>query len=180
KKREPLPPGPQGWPILGNLLQDPQRRHWLKYDEWTRRYGDVVRITSFGETTIILGSAQAASDLLDTEDDVYRGMFIEKGATVYKLNLTWQLGCRGILHDEKTYPSPFRFHPTRFLDANGNLKTLTRTEDPGFVAFGFGRRYCPPNCNAENSVFLYVASVLYIFDICKAKDAPGRDIVPEL
>jgi hypothetical protein len=39
KKRGPLPPGPRGWPILGNVLQNPQRRHWLKYDEWTKRYG---------------------------------------------------------------------------------------------------------------------------------------------
>jgi len=108
-----------------------------------------------------------------TEDNVYRGMFIEKGATVYT-NI-W-----GILHDEKTYPSPFRFHPARFLDANGNLKTLAKTEDPGFVAFGFGRRSCPGFRLAENSVFLYVAFVLYVFDICKAKDASGRDIVPEL
>ncbi|KAI0259000.1 cytochrome P450 [Gloeopeniophorella convolvens] len=108
-----------------------------------------------------------------TEDDVYRGMFIEKGTTVYA-NI-WS-----ILHDEKTYPSPFVFQPERFLNVDGSTKILAKTEDPGFIAFGFGRRICPGIHLAENSVFLYVASILYLFNISKARDADGREIVPEV
>jgi hypothetical protein len=35
----PLPPGPRGWPIIGNLLDRPQRQEWLTYSDWGRRYG---------------------------------------------------------------------------------------------------------------------------------------------
>ena len=34
-----LPPGPKGWPILGNVLDIPSKFQWLKYTEWTKQYG---------------------------------------------------------------------------------------------------------------------------------------------
>ena len=38
----PLPPGPKGWPIIGNMLQLPKSRPWVKMEEWTREYGKSV------------------------------------------------------------------------------------------------------------------------------------------
>jgi hypothetical protein len=35
----PLPPGPKGLPIIGNLLDIPQEKPWLVYNEWADRYG---------------------------------------------------------------------------------------------------------------------------------------------
>jgi hypothetical protein len=34
KRKEKLPPGPGGLPILGNLLQIPKDRAWLVFSEW--------------------------------------------------------------------------------------------------------------------------------------------------
>ena len=34
-----LPPGPKGWPIIGNMLDMPSSFHWLKYAEWSKQYG---------------------------------------------------------------------------------------------------------------------------------------------
>ena len=35
----PLPPGPKGYPIIGNLFDMPVHKPWLVYDEWRRTYG---------------------------------------------------------------------------------------------------------------------------------------------
>lgn len=43
--------------------------------------------------------------------------------------------CRGLAHDEETYPQPFEFNPERFINEDGAL----REDDCSFV-FGFGRR----------------------------------------
>ena len=35
-----LPPGPPQAPLVGNLFQMPKERHWLKYAEWAKQYGE--------------------------------------------------------------------------------------------------------------------------------------------
>ncbi|KAJ7636944.1 cytochrome P450 [Roridomyces roridus] len=64
-------PGPPGVPIIGNVLQIPKDRQWLKWAEWKEKYGDVYRISIFGTPTIILSSFQAATDLLETRGNIY-------------------------------------------------------------------------------------------------------------
>lgn len=34
-----LPPGPTGYPLIGNLLDLPAEREWETYTEWSKRYG---------------------------------------------------------------------------------------------------------------------------------------------
>ncbi|KAA1478712.1 cytochrome P450 [Dentipellis sp. KUC8613] len=110
-----------------------------------------------------------------TKDDTYNGFFIEKGATVYA-----NIWCVSILHDERTYHSPYEFLPERFLDDAGALRALDKMEDPSWTAFGFGRRICPGMHLADNSIFIYIASILYIFRIVKAVGDDGVDIEPEV
>ena len=42
--------------------------------------------------------------------------------------------------DETVFPEPKQFRPERYLDDQGALRTLDRSEDPVAIAFGFGRR----------------------------------------
>jgi hypothetical protein len=35
----PLPPGPKGFPIIGNLLDMPTDKPWLVYNQWSKTYG---------------------------------------------------------------------------------------------------------------------------------------------
>jgi hypothetical protein len=35
----PLPPGPKGYPLIGNLFDIPVERPWVVYDEWRKTYG---------------------------------------------------------------------------------------------------------------------------------------------
>ena len=35
----PLPPGPKGYPLIGNLFDMPVDKSWVVYDEWRKTYG---------------------------------------------------------------------------------------------------------------------------------------------
>jgi len=35
----PYPPGPQGYPVIGNVLDIPKEAPWERYDEWAKQYG---------------------------------------------------------------------------------------------------------------------------------------------
>jgi hypothetical protein len=67
----PLPPGPRPLPLIGNLLDMPKEKDWLTYRAWNDQYGDVVYINALGQKIVILGSAQAVSDLLEQRGSIY-------------------------------------------------------------------------------------------------------------
>ncbi|KAF7441405.1 hypothetical protein PC9H_001755 [Pleurotus ostreatus] len=74
KARLPLPPGPKGYPIVGNLFDKPTEYHWVKYLEWSKQYeldSDVVSFHVFGQPTIILNSRKAVNDLLSVRSSLY-------------------------------------------------------------------------------------------------------------
>ena len=39
RDRLSLPPGPKGWPLIGNLLDMPQSNFAKVYTNWARKYG---------------------------------------------------------------------------------------------------------------------------------------------
>lgn len=67
----PLPPGPKPLPLIGNLLDIPQKKEWLTYNSWNEQYGDVVYIEALGQKIVILGSATAVNDLMERRSAVY-------------------------------------------------------------------------------------------------------------
>ena len=46
RRKRPLPPGPKGLPILGNIFDVPKTREWLVYHEWARQYGGLNMASS--------------------------------------------------------------------------------------------------------------------------------------
>jgi hypothetical protein len=40
-----LPPGPRGYPIIGNLLEMKTGGQWLKFTEWQKTYGQFIAST---------------------------------------------------------------------------------------------------------------------------------------
>jgi hypothetical protein len=91
--RLPYPPGPKGYPVIGNVLDIPQDIPlWKaamsmagKYSEWlafavrvcglTPVYvdSDVLYLNMLGADHIILNSSEAISDLLDKRSAIYSG-----------------------------------------------------------------------------------------------------------
>ncbi|KAF7348416.1 hypothetical protein MSAN_01795800 [Mycena sanguinolenta] len=103
-----------------------------------------------------------------SDDDIYEGYFIPKGTMV--LPNVWAM-----VHDEAMYPNPDKFHPERFLNADGQLNG-----DDQILGFGFGRRACAGRYAADATVWATIVSVLSTFDITKAKDETGKEIEIEL
>ncbi|KAK0206061.1 cytochrome P450 oxidoreductase OrdA-like protein [Desarmillaria ectypa] len=92
-----------------------------------------------------------------SQDDIYQGYLIPKGAVIMP-NL------HHMARDPATYHSPDVFEPQRFLGWDG------RDPEPDIdIAFGFGRRICPGNVLADQTLFLAFAMILSVFDI-KADD----------
>ncbi|KAL4267769.1 cytochrome P450 family protein [Pleurotus pulmonarius] len=77
----PLPPGPKGWPILGNIDVLPSDQVWIKYAELGRQYGGIVYLEVMGSPIIILNDAKHAFNMLATKSRNYsdRPKFIMTG-----------------------------------------------------------------------------------------------------
>ena len=57
RRRSGLPPGPWGWPVVGNALQiDPNAPH-LTLDKWAKQYGDLYTINLMGKYVVVPSSA---------------------------------------------------------------------------------------------------------------------------
>ncbi|ETS84929.1 hypothetical protein PFICI_02954 [Pestalotiopsis fici W106-1] len=96
------------------------------------------------------------------QDDVYEGMFIPAGTTVFA-NAT------AITKNPDTYAEPSQFDPDRY----------DRGEPHPSGNFGFGRRKCPGNWLALASVYMFLATFLTIFELEQVIGEDGKPIVPE-
>ena len=90
RSRLTLPPGPKPWPILGNVPDIPTIRPWEKYRQWCYMYSkcpslylcnipdasnyldsDIISLRFPTQFTIVLGSVDAATDLLEKRSHLY-------------------------------------------------------------------------------------------------------------
>jgi hypothetical protein len=69
--RLPLPPGPRGLPIFGNMYQVAAEYPWKQQVAWTEKYGPVFSLKLGQRTVIVLGTFKSASDLLDKRSRIY-------------------------------------------------------------------------------------------------------------
>jgi cytochrome P450 len=65
------PDGPNGQPVLGNLLQIPPVHSWLKFSEWSKRYGPLFRLNIAGRNHVIVSTEEIANDLLRERGTIY-------------------------------------------------------------------------------------------------------------
>lgn len=92
KSKYPLPPGPKGSPIIGNLRQVPAERSDLQFAKWAKEYSelildvtlaarhirsdadpesDIIYVNLLGQPVIVLNSMKSATDLLDKKGAIY-------------------------------------------------------------------------------------------------------------
>ncbi|TFK23817.1 cytochrome P450 98A3 [Coprinopsis marcescibilis] len=65
KRKLPLPPGPTGWPVVGNLFQIPQTSPWVVYKEWAKQYGGITYLNAMGQDIVVVNDLRTAVDLLE-------------------------------------------------------------------------------------------------------------------
>jgi len=103
------------------------------------------------------------------QDDVYEGYNIPKGSTIL-CNL-W-----AIHRDPKMFPEPDQFKPERFLDPN----SPKYPQKSGHSGFGWGRRICPGEHLARNSLYMGMARLLWGFNFAPNLDPKtGKPIYPD-
>ncbi|KZO94969.1 cytochrome P450 [Calocera viscosa TUFC12733] len=73
KKKLPLPPGPKGYPVVGNLFDMPKENDSPVYSEWQKTYGDMIHISVLGKHFLIISSLKVAADLLQKRSTYYSG-----------------------------------------------------------------------------------------------------------
>ncbi|KAG2366934.1 cytochrome P450 [Suillus spraguei] len=71
KNLAPYPPGPAGWPLIGNISDIPHIKVWLTFAEWGKKYGDISHVEVLGQHIIVLNSIKTAMELLDKKSSVY-------------------------------------------------------------------------------------------------------------
>ncbi|KAG5349488.1 hypothetical protein C0989_003480, partial [Termitomyces sp. Mn162] len=85
----PLPPGPKGYPLIGNLLDMPSKQEWATFGKWGEQYGErvdsfalfmavnglavgnICSVTVLGQTIVILNSVKIANEILEKKGSIY-------------------------------------------------------------------------------------------------------------
>ncbi|KAH9912858.1 cytochrome P450 [Epithele typhae] len=61
----PLPPGPRGLPLVGNLFDMPRVRPWEGLRELSAKYGNMMTLQMLTQRMVILGSAEVMLEYLE-------------------------------------------------------------------------------------------------------------------
>ncbi|XP_075043084.1 cytochrome P450 2C23-like [Mixophyes fleayi] len=100
------------------------------------------------------------------QDTKLRGYHIPKGTTVFPMLTT-------ILKNEKYFKDPLKFDPGHFLDDQGNLK-----KNEAFIPFSIGKRVCIGEGLTRMELFLFLTSILQMFDLKCNMEPEDIDISP--
>ncbi|OJA07969.1 hypothetical protein AZE42_13541, partial [Rhizopogon vesiculosus] len=71
KNPAPYPPGPPGWPLIGNISDMPHVQPWLTFAEWGKKYGDISHIEVLGQHILVLNSINTTMQTLDKKSSMY-------------------------------------------------------------------------------------------------------------
>ncbi|KAG1813931.1 cytochrome P450 [Suillus subaureus] len=71
KNPAPYPPGPAGWPLVGNVSDMPRIKPCLRFTEWGKKYGDITHVQVLGQHIIVLNSVKTAMEMLDSKSAIY-------------------------------------------------------------------------------------------------------------
>jgi cytochrome P450 len=105
-------------------------------------------------------------------DDTYGDFTVPKNTTI--IVNTWRIN-----HDESFYDQPEKFDPDRYLqDAFGRGSSARSQDIKGRrinYTFGAGRRVCPGQKFAENSLRMHFAKLVWAFDIKRTGDLASEN-----
>ncbi|KAL3426057.1 hypothetical protein PVAG01_02848 [Phlyctema vagabunda] len=76
-----MPPGPQPLPFIGNKLQLPKQKPWIRFQEWADVYGPIFTIWVGRRPTVIISDPNIAVELMEKRSNKYssRPRFVVMG-----------------------------------------------------------------------------------------------------
>ncbi|EIW74862.1 cytochrome P450 [Coniophora puteana RWD-64-598 SS2] len=74
-------PGPEPWPLLGNIPGIDAKSPWLSYMNWSKTYGGIFLTTALGFNTVIISDEKIAHELLDIRSSKYSARFFDPTGT---------------------------------------------------------------------------------------------------
>ncbi|KAJ0338879.1 hypothetical protein COL922a_005074 [Colletotrichum nupharicola] len=108
-----------------------------------------------------------------TQDDTYQGYHLPKGTVL--VAITW-----AIHYDEDEYENPAEFAPDRFVrEKYGTRDPVDESADDHrrvLYGFGAGRRVCPGQRLARNSLILNMAKIAWGFDLSPGEGEVDVDV----
>ncbi|KAF5356610.1 hypothetical protein D9758_008240 [Tetrapyrgos nigripes] len=136
----PLPPGPKGWPIVGNAFEMPKSHLWRTFSDWGDKWGPIMSVKVLGTPFIIISDPLIAEGLLGKTGSLYADR-----PTMEMANLTgWDRALSGARYNERfreyrkligrvigTRGNMVKFYPVEDFQANMFLKRVfTEPDDP--------------------------------------------------
>jgi cytochrome P450 len=128
-----LPPGPPGYPVLGNLLSIPPIHCWLQFYSWAKKYGPLYRLNIAGRENFIVSSEKIANDLLRDRGNNYSSREqLPSAAVLLSDNLRplfWPYGekvrqGRKLMHQLCQPTAAATYEPTQVLESTRMLHDL--------------------------------------------------------
>ncbi|KZP27823.1 cytochrome P450 [Athelia psychrophila] len=138
-KASRYPPGPKGWPLIGNLFDAPKAgSEWVDYHEMCKKYNsDVVYMKILGQSILVLDSLEAITELLDKRSNIYSSrprfvMFVELmdmpwNMAFFPYGTLWRAHHR-LIHSEFDIEAVRSHHPQQTHGAHGLLVRLLGLE----------------------------------------------------
>ncbi|KAJ7644946.1 cytochrome P450 [Roridomyces roridus] len=133
RKSLPLPPGPKGWPLIGNVLDMPKSHSWKKFAQWGEIYGGIMSITLLGQPFVIINDPEIAKEILDKRGGNYADRPVLEMANMSGWNRVLSNSRYGAHSKEYrkligkvigTRKNMARFNPTEEYQANMFLKRV--------------------------------------------------------
>lgn len=119
-----LPPGPKGFPVIGNILQL-RDKQWTTFTELKRSFGDLMYLNAAGQPLMVINSQKVAADLLDRRAGKSSGRpplivadVLTGGNVIVFLGYTdvWRR-MRKATHEGFNKAVVHRYHPVQFAEA---------------------------------------------------------------
>lgn len=146
RSKEPShPPGPKGYPLIGNLFDVPHHDVGRVYRDWTPLYGPIIYMHVFGREFVVLNTAKVVSDLLDKRSGNYssRPRWVMAGELVGRFTnsvLFTPYGkrlrsCRQLLHSWLSQRVVNSYIPLQTLGVYKFMEDLLHTPEDFFQHF---------------------------------------------
>ncbi|KAF8897011.1 cytochrome P450 [Mucidula mucida] len=107
RTRSPLPPGPKGLPLVGNLLNFPDVKAWIAFRDVGEQYNsDVIYYNVAGQDFVVVNTLEATNELFVKRSSIYS----DRPASVMLNTLvgfTWNFGFYGYGDEWKEHRKMF-------------------------------------------------------------------------